>query len=282
MQRCAVRHCTLKRVLAFGVMASTLDIARSAEPADDMPMRPTIAFYRWQEDWSVLADPAVASAPGDALKYIPLDDGDAERYLSFGVTLRERYELNDAPGFGTGGRPERDYLIPRLEVHADLHTTDRTRLFVQIENALAMGLASPGPADANRLDLRLAFIDSSLDLADGLFKCRVGRQEMAFDLQRFISVRDGPNVRQAYDAVWAAYERGNWRTTAFVSQPVQYRNGSAFDDFSNRRLTYGGARIQYRDLAGGDVSATVSEYHNDDIRFADTSGEDRRRNIDLH
>lgn len=238
-------------------------------------------MYRWQEDWSFLADPAQRTAPGDAFKYIALSDGDPERYLSFGITLRERYEHNDAPRFGTTGSGERDYLIHRLELHVDAHLFDHMRLFIQVENALAPGLDRPGPADANKLDLRLAFVDGNFDAGGGLVKWRVGRQEMAFDLQRFISVRDGPNVRQAYDAIWADYERGDWRLSGFVSQPVQYRNDSAFDDFSNRHLMYGGVRVQRQNIGGGEISATYSEYRNDSAHFPAAAGEERRRNLDV-
>ena len=49
----------------------------------DTPDRPAIAFNRWSEDWSVLADPDVPREPLDELKYIPLSDGDARTYLSF-------------------------------------------------------------------------------------------------------------------------------------------------------------------------------------------------------
>jgi hypothetical protein len=245
------------------------------------PARPAIGFYRWQEDWSVLADPALRDMPGDSLKYIPLSDEDPKRYLSFGLTLRERYEYNDAPRLGTTSSGQVDYLIHRLELHADVHITDRLRVFVQLENALAPGLSNPGPADANKLDLRLAFVDGNFDAGDGLVKWRVGRQEMAFDLQRFISVRDGPNVRQAYDAIWGDYERGDWRISGFASQPVQYQNESSFDDFSNRHLTYGGVRAQHSNVAGGDLSATFSEYRNDNAHFPSGSGEEHRRNIDV-
>ena len=37
------------------------------------PQRPAILFNRWQEDWSVLADPDVPREPLDKLKYIPLN-----------------------------------------------------------------------------------------------------------------------------------------------------------------------------------------------------------------
>lgn len=246
------------------------------------PVRPTIDFYRWQEDWSVLADPRVPPEFGDALKYIPFSDHDPKRYLSFGVTLRERFVSIDPPLFGTAGGRHQDYLLHRLEVHADVHLTDQTRVFVQLENALAPWLKNPGPVDANKLDLRLAFLDTGMKLGDGTLKLRVGRQEIAFDLQRFVSVRDGPNVRQAYDAIWADYERGDWRFTGFTSQPVQYRNQTDFDDFSNRHLTFSGMRAQRRMTAHSQLSVSVSDFSQDDVHFLAASGDERRQSVDVH
>ena len=68
---------------------------------------------------------------------------------------------------------------------------------------------------------------------------RMGRQENGFDLQRFLSVRDGPNVRQAYDGATVAYTRGPWRFIALYTDPVQNRNLRAFDDYSSPRLSFG-------------------------------------------
>jgi len=247
-----------------------------------IPERPAIGFYRWQEDWSVLADPDLRTEPGDALKYIPLSAEDPKRYLSFGITLRERFESNDAPLFGTSGVGSEHYLLHRLELHADAHVSDDTRVFAQFENALAPGLDNASPVEANRADLRLLFLDTIHALWGGTFKLRVGRQEIAFDLQRFVSVRDGPNVRQAYDALWGDYEIGPWRLTGFQSQPVQYRNNTAFDDFSDHHLTYGGVRLQRKFREHDELSATFSEYRHDDAQFLAASGNEHRHNEDLH
>ena len=262
-------------------MGSAAFAQDTASAPTTAPSRPAIGTYRWQEDWSFLADPSRRTEPGDALKYIPLSHDDQERYLSFGVTLRERYEYNNAPQLGVAGRGGIDYLIHRLELHADAHIGTHMRLFMQVENALAPGLKNPGPADANKLDLRLAFVDGNFAAGDGLVKWRLGRQEMAFDLQRFISVRDGPNVRQAYDAAWGDYEQGDWRFSGFVSQPVQYRSTTAFDDFSNGHRMYGGVRVQRQNIAGGEISATFSGYRNDNARFPAGAGKERRRNLDV-
>jgi hypothetical protein len=54
---------------------SLYQMAASILPAvadTDTPARPQILFNRWQEDWSVLANPAVPREPLDDLKYIPL------------------------------------------------------------------------------------------------------------------------------------------------------------------------------------------------------------------
>src|SRR5262245_19671014 len=49
------------------------------------PTRPKIMMYRWEEDWSVLADPALRTEPLDGFKYIPISPGDPHSYLSFGL-----------------------------------------------------------------------------------------------------------------------------------------------------------------------------------------------------
>ena len=55
--------------------------------ADDQPVRPAIKANRWQEDWSVLKDPALRTQPLDNLKYIPLSAANPFTYLSLGRNL---------------------------------------------------------------------------------------------------------------------------------------------------------------------------------------------------
>ncbi|MGC1547961.1 MAG: alginate export family protein [Rhodanobacter sp.] len=267
-------------MLGYAHVAWADDSSQVTDPA--VPQRPAIDFYRWQEDWSVLADPRLRTEPGDALKYISLSKSDPKRYLSFGVTVRERFVSEDPPLFGVVGGQRQNYLLHRLELHADAHLTANTRIFVQLENALAPWLTKPSPVDANKLDLRLFFLDTQAEIDGGLLKVRVGRQEIAFDLQRFVSVRDGPNVRQAYDAIWADYERGLWRITGFASQPVQYQNQTDFDDYSNRHLTFSGMRAQRRLTATSELSVSVSDFRQDNVHFLAASGNEERQSVDVH
>ena len=242
--------------------------------------RPTVLFNRWQEDWSVLANPCVPRKPFDALKYVPLGD-DPSTYLSLGANLRERFELNNAPLFGLGSAHDDNYVIQRTNVHADLRYRGHLQAFVQFVDARPFGKNTVGPVDKDQLDIEQAFVAYVDQIGPGTLKTRVGRQEMAFDLQRFVSVRDGPNVRQAFDALWADYEIGKWRLIGYVTRPVQYRDAAAFDDVSNRHLRFDGVRVERNGTGPGDLSAYWSRYTRDNARFPDASGTERRDVFDM-
>lgn len=237
-------------------------------------------FNRWQENWSPLADPALRTEPGDALKYISLSATNPASYLSLGLNLRERMESNDAVGFGTGGNRGDNYLIQRLQVHADLHFNQNWQLFTQLEDARDYGKRNTTPVDRNPLDLRLAFLAFTHAFETGTFKARIGRQEFAFDLQRFVSLRDGPNVRQAFDAVWADWETGRWRFIGFISQPVQYSDEHDFDDTSNRHLRFSMLRAERLVFGTQELSAYYSLFARDDARYIDGSGRELRHVFD--
>ncbi len=251
-----------------------------AKPAPKPPSRPAIQSRRWQEDWSALADPSLRTEPLDSLKYIPLSN-DLDVYFSLGANLRERVEAFDAPLFGTSHQTSNTYLLDRLQVHADLQV-DGWQAFVQLEDDETVGKTVISPADADRLDLEQAFIAHVGSLGDGVLKLRIGRQEFGFDQQRFVSNRDGPNVRQAYDAMWADYEIGKWRIISFVSQPTQYRNITTFDDYSGHNLVLDGFRVERNDIGPGDLAVYYLRYQRNEAQFIEAAGNERRNAFDVH
>ena len=263
-----------RRLLAMALFACASTAA--AQEAE----RPAFASNRWQEDWSPLADPALRTEPGDGLKYIALDRGDPATYLSLGANLRERFERNDAVGFGVGGARADGYVIERAQVHADLRFGGHWQAFVQLEDARAYGKRNITPTDRNPLDLRLAFLAYVHAFDAGTFKARAGRQEFAFDLQRFVSLRDGPNVRQAFDAVWADWETGRWRFIGLLSQPVQYKDDAHFDDTSSRRLRFHMLRVERLIDGKHELSAYAALYQRDHARFIDADGRESRHVFD--
>jgi Alginate export len=268
-------------LLAVSVLRSGASRADDS-PAEDSPDRPVIKFNRWQEDWSVLANPAVPREPLDELKYIPLSARDPKTYLSLGADARERFESNDAASFGVGANKNADYVISRVEVHADLRIASQFQFFTQLQSDFAPGKEVLTPVDQDRLDLEQAFFTMTESLGGGTLKLRIGRQQFGFDLQRFVSVRDGPNVRQSYDAAWADYEIGKWRLISFYSHPVQDRDLRPFDDYSNSRLTYGGFRVERQVLSSASVALYFSRFKQDDVRFPSISGNEGRDIADAH
>jgi hypothetical protein len=258
------------------------DASTIADPAPNpAPTRPAIGFNRWQEDWSVLADPALRTQPFDALKYIPLSKTNPKSYLSWGANLRERFERIDAPAFGTGPQHGDSYLIQRAEIHADLRPNEHWQIFAQLQDDRAFEKKVITPVDKDEFDLEQAFVTYTGPFAGGTVKARLGRQEMGFDLQRFVAVRDGPNVRQAFDAAWLDWELPQWRFITFWSKPVQNRSDRAFDDHSNHHLQFGGFRIERANLGPGDLSIYYSRFQQDNAEFLDAAGNERRNIVDM-
>jgi hypothetical protein len=100
------------------------------------------------------------------------------------------------------------YLLSRTEAHLDLRIHGQVQMFFQLQSDMSPGKQRPSPVDQDRLSIEQGFVAVSEPLGDGVVAIRIGRQENGFDLQRFLSVRDGPNVRQSYDGVSVAYTIG--------------------------------------------------------------------------
>jgi hypothetical protein len=246
------------------------------------PTRPTILPNRWEEDWSVLADPRVPREPFDSLKYIPLSPGDSKTYLSLGADVRERFEANDTAGFGIAPNRNNDYLISRTDWYADLHIADQVQIFTQFESDFAPWKTMLTPADQDVLDLEQAFATVTEPVGDGTARVRLGRQQMNFDFQRFVSDRDGPNVRQSFDAAWGDYENGPWKFITFYSQPVQIYDFGAqpFDSYSSGANTFSVVRAQRELFGWATLSGYYAYYALDDAKYLSVSGDERRDSFD--
>ena len=270
----------LTRVARFAALPCLLGCALPAL-ANEAAGRPEVRTNRWQEDWSALADPALRTEWYDPIKYISIMPGDPKSYVSFGITLRERFESVNAQSFGVGGVRPDNYLIQRLQFHADFRFDQHWQLFLQFEDNRAFGKNVITPVDQNPLDLRLGFLAYVNATQTGTFKARVGRQDFDFDLQRFVSSRDGPNVRQSFDAVWGDWESGPWRFIGFLSQPVQYFLNYPLDDTSNSHFRFHTLRVERQVLGTNELSAYYSFYQKDNVHYLDASGDEKRNVFDV-
>lgn len=230
---------------------------------------------RFDEDYGYLADAAARTEFGDPLKYISLGDS---AYLSLGGEIRERIDSFDAPKFGIGAGSD-IYDLQRLLLSGDLHVGDHLRAFVQVDRADAIGKRAPyGPSDVDRSDLQNAFVDLKGDARFPL-TLRVGRQELLLDsAQRFISVREGPNVRQSFDGARATWSDTHVRIDAFATRPVQYRAG-AFDDKPDPSQRLSGVYGRFSYDSGQSLDLYAIELDRNHVTFAGVQGDERRQSF---
>ena len=113
------------------------------------------------------------------------------------------------------------------------------------------------------------FVEWQGALAQGQARVRVGRQEMAYDEGLFVSLRDGPNVRRAWDGVRVTYRAGSTTGDIFTVQPVGLRTG-VLDDrrVSGERLS--GAHLTLMPFAGAQLDTFY--YHSDMQRVVISAG----------
>ena len=145
-------------------------------------------------------------------------------HLTLGIDVRERFEYFSTSNWG------RDpgatwFLLQRVMPYADVRVGPHFQGFVQVTSNLVWGRRDPRPLDRDDLDLLQAFAS----LSSGSFTIRGGRQEIQYASSRLVSIREGPNVRLAFDGLRAIQRVGEWQLDGFALVPVQVRPG-IFDD----------------------------------------------------
>lgn len=243
----------------------------------DTPFRP----FRFDEDFRGAARDRLPDWLRP-LKAVPLGGGVT---ASLGGELRWRFEGVDEPRFGLAPVAEDDYVLQRALLHADLRTQAGHRAFVQLGSHYALGKALPnGPADENRLGVQQAFLDGPLPGVDATL--RLGRQEIAFGSQRLVGVREGPNIRQAFDGARLLVPLGSGQgpgqggVDLFLARPVAVTARPFGDEPDSRQLFWGAYGSGIATLAPGlRLDAYYLGLRRRDARFGPVTGTDRRHTL---
>ncbi|MGH8685558.1 MAG: alginate export family protein, partial [Nitrosospira sp.] len=149
--------------------------------------------------------------------------------LTFGADGRIRAQHYGPDNFGIG-RGSDSHILFRGQVHGDLRVGKHVQAFVQLGAYDEAGRAGgPVSTDQSNPDLQQGFLAWNGDM----FSLRVGRQEMTLGTSRLVSVREGPNIRLAFDGVRTSWSHGSHRIDGFAFRPVLNRPG-AFDDSANK------------------------------------------------
>lgn len=225
----------MRRTVAIAAAALVLSVPAAAIAAgDEAPCnRPPITPLRWDEDYSFLRDPQCRTEFWDPLKYLALNHK-LPAYLTIGIDVRERFEyLNTSDWRRASGST--GFLLQHVMPYADVHVGPHFQGFLQLTSNLVWG-RDPEPLDRDDLDLLQAFGSLSF----GWFTLRGGRQEIQYASSRLVSIRDGLNVRLAFDGL-RVIDRigGDWQVDGFGLVPEQVRAG-IFDDRPESGQWFGG------------------------------------------
>lgn len=271
-RRCQVASANrLRRIISIAALILDITIisAKSAIAGEV-----EFELVRSDEDYSTLR--AQPQSPDARLKYIALSEN-RSNWLSIGGELRERVETIDAIRFGLGFKSD-NYVLQRLLLHGDLHVGSSFRIFAQVGQHSAYGKNEPlGAIDDNSTDIQNLFFDIALNTEQSNF-VRLGRQELQFNsTQRFVAVREGPNVRQSFEGGRVWWKTGEMRIDTFIARPIQFRP-STFDDRGDTSQSFSGVYLARR-TSGDSLELYVLNLQRDDVRFGKRVGDERRHSI---
>lgn len=271
----------LNRLLQLGyllLVPVATPIARAESP--DIP-HPLYKSLRYTDDFSK-PDAKRADDIWERFKHIDIAETSlGKTYMSFGGELRERYESYRNQNFGIKAPASNQYLMHRLLVHADIHVNDYVRAFVQLGNLDRVGVRGvPNTTDIDRREITQGFVDLRLPTPMGDAPTfRFGREELLLGFQRLVAVREGPNVRRAFDG-YRISDAFAGATIDFISaRPVVNKNLIDFDDETNRTQKLSGiySTIPLQPLGlAGSADFYWLDYQNDNGKFRNKTGEERR------
>lgn len=254
------------------VCASLLPVAAAAQV--------TQLNWRYDEDWTVLREPAAEAHWWHAAKYQSFD-AQGKAYVSAGLEARARYEGFNNNGWGGADAPDDGYLWLRLMPHVDAHAGP-VRGFAQLMAGYARGVKpAAGPADETGLDLLQGFGDIRLPIADRTtLTVRGGRELVALGAERLVGIRYGPNIPQAFDGFRGILEHGRTRIDIFRMRPVAI-GPDDFDDATSdmKRLSGVYATTHLAGVTG--LDAYLLDYRNEHARFAQAIAPEHRRSLGI-
>jgi hypothetical protein len=221
------------------------------------------------------------------IKFIPLSSK-GQDFITLGGELREeyRYFLNENWGDLTSERVDTDgFLWHRFMAHADVHLGKHFRIFGQIKNCLVFSRAGGARpvVDEDSLDINQAFLEISGTFGTNqALMLRVGRQEMSYGAARLLTMRDGINVRQGFDAMLLRYRSPHLTADAFIGQGADTKRG-IFDDVPLQSETIWGVYSTITLDAQEDRTTSLDGYYmgfwRESWRFAGVTGRDDRHSF---
>ena len=179
----------------------------------------------------------------------------------------------DPARFGIGGNEDGYGLLRALAstTYVEDNWQARLQLGVHAENGKAGG---PGRTDRGALDVQQAY----WRWQRGGFHLQLGRQEAGYGSSRLLSVRDGPNIRLAFDGARAGWKGRLGTLDLMALRPLENRPG-AFDDRGERGAHLWARMRPPRGSWPRQWDLYLLDYRREGARFAAGSGTERRQTL---
>jgi hypothetical protein len=208
---------------------------------------PKLLDLRYDEDFSYLDGEAGSYQEDffDPIKNIHLGD---DWRLTLGGEFRFRMEAETNKAFGATEPAQDTFTLYRYLVHADLKYHKLFRVFAQgiaaFDEDRDLALR---PVDENRWDLHQLFFDVRVLGEELPLTLRVGRQELGYGNERYVSPLEWVNVRRRFDGVKLFAKGKTWDVDLWYVKPVvvQRKQRDRFDedvDFYGAYATYKGIK----------------------------------------
>lgn len=232
---------------------------------------------RYDEDYSYLTSDTSVSLY-ERMKFQSLR-GDGSFSAGGEIRYLAQYFRNE----DWGDAPKREYVsfYTRYLLHAHFRWRDRIAFFGQVNSTFANGRITPNRAiDENRADIHQAFIDVSFARGSSQsLVLRTGRQEFLYGSQRLISVREGPNNRQSFDAIKLFARTGKIKADIFYAHPVRIKQG-IFDDVRNDQQSLWSAYVVIHQLPMQlNLDAYYIGFSDDERTFDAGTGSELRHSV---
>lgn len=156
-------------------------------------------------------------------------------FLFFGGENRTQYQYFDNENWDEAYTDKNGFILNRALLYGDLKIGNSFRLFSQLQSSSSIRRLDPNPLEENPLDIHQLLFDVRVRN----LKFRMGRQELYYGSQRLISVREGPNSRQAFDAMKIMYQRNYLSIDAFYGYYVKNSFGNFNDKIDKNTKLFG-------------------------------------------
>jgi hypothetical protein len=209
------------------------------------------------------------------------NDLKANKVLNVGGEIRYQYFHYKNPGWGDEPSDPDGFILTRALLHADLKINSRLRTYLELQSSLADGqVDNPSPLDRNPLEAHQVFAEWLIrKQQENTFKVRIGRQELSYGSQRLLSVREGPNNRQSFDAVKLSFSKKNFSADGFYGHYVLARPG-IFDDRPGNGVKLWGGYVVFNQVP---ILSNVDIYYlglsKNSAKFDDGAGPEVRHSF---